>query len=378
MKKVTFTIVFILLLAGASVFTVNAEDNAEANGGSLVFDLSGLYDSLSDEVRQSLNSIGLTGADSDQISALSFNSIIGEITSLASQNISSPLKGLVNITALMLLCSILSAYKGSLSRDISTVLNTASTLCVTCAVAVPAISVIKSTSGVVTSASNVMMAFIPVMLIIMASSGRPVSGASYYSMMIAAGEGVGQLSSKVITPLLNMLLGLSVTSSASPDINLSGFVSIISKCAKWLLGFAMTIFTAVLSFRQMITSSLDSLSARAVRFTLSSFIPIVGSALSDAYKTVQGSVGILKSGVGIFVIISVAFIFLPVILQCLMWILTLWIGRSTAEVLNLAQVQRLLDGIASVFSTLLAILLCIMSVYIISTAIVLMMGGGGG
>lgn len=376
MKKLLSLIIIVFVLVGISVFTVNAEENT-SNSNNMIFDLSEVYNSLSEEVRQSLDNIGINGADSGQLSSLSFDAIIKEIVSLTSDNISSPLRGLLNITALLLLCSIISTYKSSLNSDISTVLNIASALCITCAVSMPAITVINLTSSVITISSNIMIAYIPVMTVIMASSGHPVSGASYYSMMIAAGEGVGQISSKIIAPLLNMFLGLSITSSVSPDINLGGFMTIISKSVKWLLGFTMTIFTAVLSFRQLITTSLDNLSTRAVRFTLSSFIPVVGSALSDAYKTVQGSVGLLKSGLGIFVIIAVAFAFLPVIIQCLLWIITLWIGRSTAEVLNLTQAQKLLDSITGVFSILIAILLCIMSVYIISTAIVLMIGGGG-
>lgn len=372
MKKV-FTIIFTAaILIGISIFPASAEEN------TMLYDLSGVYDSLSDEARQSLKSIGADSADPNKLAEISFSSIIGEITNMAAQNISSPLKGLINITALLLLCSILTAYKGSLSGNVSDSINIVSTLCITCAVAMPAVNIIKSTAEVIEISSNLMLAYLPIMMAILASSGRAVSGASYYTMMLAAGEGVAQLSSNIIVPLLNMFLGISITSSVSPSINLSGFIGIISKSVKWLLSFAMTIFTALLTFKQLITTSLDDVTTRAVRFTLNSFIPIVGSALSDAYKTVQGSIGLLKSGVGVFVILSIAVVFLPVILQTLMWIMTLWVGRSTAEVMNLPQSAKLLDSVTSVFSTLLAIVLCIMSVYIISTAIILITGGGAG
>ena len=188
---------------------------------------------------------------------------------------------------------------------------------------------------------------------------------------------MGQLSSKVIVPFLNMFLGVSVTASVCSESKLTGITSIISKAVKWVLGFVMTVFTAVLSFKQMITTSVDDVSTRAVRFTLNSFIPIVGSALSDAYKTVQGSVNLLKSGLGIFVIVSIAFVFLPIILNSLLWIFTLSSGKLLAEILGINQVKDLLEGVGTVLSTLLAIVLCIMSVYIISTALVLLMGGGG-
>lgn len=372
MKKFLTVLITAAALVMLSVYSVGAEEN------SMLYDLSGIYDSLSDDVKESLGNIGADSADPAKLSEISFTSILAEIANMASQNSSSPLQGLINITALLLICSILTAYKGSLSNDISNTINIVSTLCITCAVVMPAVNVIKTVSAVIENASNIMIAYLPVMLTIMASSGRAVSGSSYYSMMLLAGQGVGQLSSKIIVPFLNMFLGISVSSSVSPDINLSGLVGLISKLIKWMLSFAMMIFSALLTFKQLIATSLDDVASRAVRFSLNSFVPIVGSALADAYKTVQSSVGLLKSGVGVFVIISIAVMFLPVIIQCLMWIATLWLGRSTAEILNLSQGAKLLECVSTVFSTLLAITLCIMAVYIISTAIILIIGGGSG
>ena len=397
MKKI-FLCFGVALLLFFSIFSVNATETATENGTELIegvsenqsesnqttsenneerefiYDLSPIYNSLSDEVKESLNRLGAGSTDINELSKITFSSVVEEIGKLGAKNISSPLKGLVTIIALLLLCSTLSAYKNSLSSEVSGALNIAVTLCITCAVALPATEVIKNTSQIINIASNLMIAYVPIMALIMAYAGHPVKGASYYTMMLATGEGVSQLSSKIIVPLLNMFLGFSLTSSISPDISLDGFIKTISKIIKWILGFGMTIFTSVLSIKQIITSSVDDVSARAVRFTLNSFIPIVGSALSDAYKTVQGSVGLLKSGVGVFVIISVGVVFLPVILQSLMWLTTLWLGKSTAEVLGLSQPAKLLENISTVFSTLLAILLCIMSIYIISTAIVLIAG----
>lgn len=370
MKKLLLVIFVVAFLILASVCTVYADDSA------MVFDTSPIFDSLSDEVKQSLEAMGTYSTDAQTLADLSFEKIIAQLCTTASDNISSPLKGLLSITAILLICSVLSAYKSSLSSEVSVSMNLVCTLCITCACALPAISVIKQTCDVINTASAIMLAYVPIMVLIMSTMGQAVSGASYYTVMIGAGEGIGQLSSNVILPMLNMFLGLSITAGVSPEVNLSGFTKLISKTIKWILTFAMTIFTALLSFKQIISTSVDGVSARAVRFTLNSFIPIVGSALSDAYKTVQSSVGLLKSGVGVFVIISVAVVFLPVIMQSLMWIITLSIGKSLAEVLNLSQPQKLLEALVDVFSTLLAVVLCIMSVYIISTALVLMLGGG--
>jgi stage III sporulation protein AE len=161
-------------------------------------------------------------------------------------------------------------------------------------------------------------------------------------------------------------------------VNLNGIVAMVSKVSKWLLGFTMTLFTAFLTFKQLITTAMDNVSTRAVRFTLTSLVPVVGSALADAYKTVQSSVGLLKSGVGVFVIIAVAVAFLPSLIQCGFWILSLGLCKATGEVLNMKEPCIVLNAVNTVITTVFAILLCIMSVFIISTALILMLGGGGG
>ena len=374
-KTAVFLVVIaVVFLSQITVFAADttAKTESTTNDINSIYDTSALYDSLSDDVKQSLENIGINGIDSNELSQISFGEVVNEIVKLAGENSTGPLKAVISLTALLLICSLLSSYKNSLSSELSSSLGIAAVLCATCTAALPVIEVISDMSTVVKTASSFMLAFVPVMVMIMSSTGHAVSGASYYAMMIGAGEGVGQLSSKVIVPFLNMFLGVSVTASVCSESKLTGITSIISKA-----GFVMTVFTAVLSFKQMITTSVDDVSTRAVRFTLNSFIPIVGSALSDAYKTVQGSVNLLKSGLGIFVIVSIAFVFLPIILNSLLWIFTLSAGKLLAEILGINQVKDLLEGVGTVLSTLLAIVLCIMSVYIISTALVLLMGGGG-
>ena len=370
-KKILIIMSSVFFLLGLSTITVTASEINE------IYDTTPLYESLSDEVKDNLSNLGINGIDTDALQNLTFSDVIDEIVNLAGKNLDSPLKALISITALLLICSLLSTYKTTLSSDISDSINIAAVLCVTCTAAFPTLKVIENTADVIKTATDFMLAFVPVMVIAMSVSGNGISGASYYSVMLATGQGVAQLSSKVVVPFLNMFLGIAVTGGVCPEVKLSGINTLISKLVKWLLGFAMTVFTAVLSFRQIITVSADDISTRAVRFTLSSFIPIVGSALSEAYKTVQGSVNLLKSGLGVFAIISIAFVFLPVILQCILWIFTLTIGKSIAEVLDISKVKDLLEGICSVLSTLLAIVLCIMSIYIISTALVLLLGRGG-
>lgn len=373
MKKVLSVIVILLIFLLCDVHSsATTYDDLKENSG-----VNNLYNILPDDAKNSLSSLGINGVDFSELSKVSFSDFISEIGKTLKVQSITPLKTISTIIGIMLLYSLLYNLKSSSKTSpMENVLSVCITLCITCAIVMPITSVISSSVNTINTASDFMLAYIPVMLFVMVSGGYSVSGASYYSLMIFAGQAVGQVSSNVLTPFLNLYLGLSVSSAVSPSVNLNGFLQTVSKIVKWLLGFLMTVFTALLTFRQLITTAMDSVSTRAIRFTLTSLVPVVGSALSDAYKTVQSSVGLLKSGVGIFVIFSVAIVFLPSLIQCLLWILSLNLCKSVGEIFNLNEPVKLLSSLSIVITTLFAILLCIMSVFIILTALVLLLGGG--
>ena len=67
------------------------------------------------------------------------------------------------------------------------------------------------------------------------------------------------------------------------------------------------------------TSAVDSTGARAARFMVSSFVPVVGGALGEALGTITGCVKMIKSGVTAFGLLAEGALFLPVLLECVLW-----------------------------------------------------------
>ena len=84
MKKLLSVLCVVLLLCAAAVFSVRAEET---------YDLSGVYNSLSDETREHLLSLGADSADADTLSQLSFEGIFEEISRIGSQSSQAPLRG---------------------------------------------------------------------------------------------------------------------------------------------------------------------------------------------------------------------------------------------------------------------------------------------
>ena len=370
-KICVFISVLTILIALSSVST-NAQDISELENS-----VNKLMDSLSDEVKEDMKSIGVDSPDIMSLSDVSFDSVISLIVDKLSQNSKAPLSASAVVIAVLILNALFDSYTDSL-RQSSTkeVLSVVSTLCITTTLVLPVIDLIDDCIITVTDASNFMLLYIPIMVAILTFSGHAVSGASYYSLMVLACQGVSQLSTKFISPLLNIYLGFCVSSSISDRVNLKSLCNMLSKVIKWLIAFTMTVFSALMTIRGMITTAYDSVTARAVRFTMSSFIPIVGAALSESYKTIQGSINLLRTGAGVFVILAILVVFLPSILRCLIWMFSLSLCKTIGEIIGVSSPISMLSSVSSVVSTVFAITVCIMSVFVISTALLITLGGG--
>ena len=366
---VALLIIIIPLVSVCNVSASTFSDALEEIGGG------NLSNSLDQNSQDSLNNIGIDEKDYNSIINLSFSDFFKEILRIAGQEGVTPLSSLALVMCLLLIYSVFDNFRDDLkSRNMQTISDAVFVLIITLSIVTPVVSVVNRAVTSIENAGSFMLLYIPIMVVALITNGQGVTGASYYSFVVMVGEGITWLSSHLIAPLLSVFLGVSVTSSISSDIKIDGIIRELSKFIKWVIAFVMTVFSGLLTFKTLITTAADTVSTRAVRFTLSSFIPIVGSALSEAYKTIQGSMTLLKTGLGVFVIISVVIVFLPVIINCLLWIISLNISSGVADMLGVKAPSSVLKSCSSVLSTLLVIILCVMAIYVISTAIILTLG----
>lgn len=377
MKKVLFVMIFLLMLpckvvTCAQSYDKKVYDEQLENSGA-----HKLFDELPNEVKSSLDGLGLDGVDFSKIMDVKPETVLESILGTVKRKLPGPMKSISMILAVILLNAIFTAFKVSLGdRPLAAVLDVVSTLCVCMIIVAPVVEFVGRAVTVIRGATTFLLSYIPIMAGIMVASGQALSSAAFSSMMIALGDVIAHLSSSFFVPLLNIFLAISVVCAISPRFRFAGLCELFSKVVKWVLGFVMTIFSGILTTKSLLGATADSVNSKAMKFILGSFVPIVGGALGDAFLTVQGCVKILKSGVGAFFIIAVGFLFLPVIVECIVWSFAVNFCAIAGDIFELSNVSNLLRNIGKVMSTLMAVILCIMAVLIISTVIVLNLGGG--
>lgn len=375
LKKIIFWIFFLFIL----IFQVSAENQAN-NLYEEQFHLSGadkLVKQLPKDALKILNNIGIKNGDFREIPKLSPISIFDEIIKKTKEKFALPVKSISPVIAVILLCAIIDSIDFSFGNtQISEIMSAIGSICICTCIVGPIVEFIVATSSVIKTVSSFILCFIPVMVGIMLASGQAVSASAYHIMMTGAGQFIFGLCTDFLVPFMNTMLGIAVMSSVAPRLRLSGICDIVHKIIKSALGMSASAFTALLAIQTLVAAPTDSINGKAAKFALSSFVPIVGSALGDAFVTIHSCLKLLKSGVGVFSIISGIILFLPPLIECLIWIFLLSLSSSVSDILAQRKISVLLSSASKVLEVLLAIILSCVAVIIVSTVIILIIGGG--
>lgn len=339
------------------------------------FDLSKLFDSLPVETKRGLSEIGITSVNLEQLSGLDIKRVFEKIFSLFGENSHTIFTGMSVCLGIMLLCSLTEGVNINLTdKKLNGASNAVATMCICTGIIIPLCTTVSRAVDILNGISGFMLLLVPIMAGLIISSGHQVTGASYYTIMMTAGNAVSAVSARLVSPLMNVFLALTITSSLSQRMNLSSLCESVYKFAKWSLTFVMSVFTAVLSLQTIMTSSMDNVSKKALRFAVSSFVPVVGGALGEALNTFNGSVELLKSGAGVFVIIASAFIILPVALECIVWQFSMFVLSSAGDIMGLSTMTRIFKSVSKAVAMMTGLLFCVLAVVVISTGIILLIG----
>ena len=121
----------------------------------------------------------------------------------------------------------------------------------------------------------------------------------------------------------------------------------------WSLKTLLTIFTTYISITGVVSGTTDAATLKATKVTISSFVPVVGSILSDASEAVLVSVGLAKNAAGIYGIFAILALFLEPFMRIGLHYLLL---KTVCGICGILGSKRICDLIGD-FSTAMGLLL---------------------
>jgi len=309
---------------------------------------------------------------------LTFMGVMSEIWDMLKGEIMKPLKLLISLIGVILLCALAQTLRdgsntgeGSKSAfELVGVLAGAGLMSAAIA------ECVVRAGQTLTAAGAFLLTFVPILAGILAVMGHLSSANLFNTAVIAAAQVFSQVMATALMPLCASVLGVSIAGAVSPDLKTERFANAVKTVVVWVLGFSATIFSGLLTVQSLVTGSADSAAMRAVRFTVSGGVPIVGGAVSDALGVLNGSMGILKNSTGAFGIIAIGSVCLPVLLSVICFRLALTIAAAVSDMFGVTRIGSLIKSSEKVMSIILAMLICFMMITIISIALMIRIGGG--
>lgn len=365
-KFVKTIFIFLVLMISFTVF-VDAKSYDD--------DIKEIYDSLDSSTQELLSEIGADSADFDSMFSVTPQKIFSLIKKLLTGNIESPTMSAVRLISVIILVTIFECFSPDDSK-IKNMINIIGTLMCIISVISPLSTAIASAVASISVSEKLMLALIPILAAVVTATGNPALAASFQSIAFYSAQVISGISNSYIVPIVGAVMALDITGAVMPSFKLGGITSLIKKSVTAIMTFVSTLFVSFLGIKGALANAADTVTSKGIKLVISSAVPVVGGALSEAYSGIIGSLVLVKSTIGIFGICAIALINLPSCMQLLFWIFALKFSAAVSELFNQKNISDLLKSLASSLTLLNVVLLFNAVLFIISTALILVIKAG--
>lgn len=331
-----------------------------------------LFEALPDETIDIFEQIGIETLDFDSVFNVNAVDVWSAVKRLISGSVQSPLETFVRLIAVIVLVAVFDCFI-SYDGKIRIITQIAGVMLCLISIANPLMSVINSAAVSVNVSADFMLVLIPVITSVLSVSGNPILATSFRTVALGIAQIISAVTSKFLMPVIGVVLGLDMTCGFLYEFKLNGITSLIKKFITAVISFTSTLFVSFLGLKGGLANAADNFTGKSIKLVVSSAVPVVGGALSEAYSGVLGSILLVKSTISVLGIAAITLINLPSCIQLLFWIFTLRFSAAIADLFRQEKISEMLRSLSSSLVLLNVIIVFIAVLFIISVALILML-----
>jgi len=210
-------------------------------------------------------------------------------------------------------------------------------------------------------------AAVPVMAGLLLSGARAISATSYPVVIMLIAGITNEITVRLFLPLLYGYCALKAADCAFCSGRFQAVCRLLKNAMTWGLGLTFSVFTGLIAINGASLSVADGIGVQTMKFAVSSFVPVVGSAISNASQIVLGCAGLLRAAFGTFAAaLCIGMCTLPAVrILCLM--LVLRCAAAVSQIIG-GELWKLYEGFADAAGLLLAMLAGTAILFIISVS----------
>lgn len=305
------------------------------------------------------------------------STLLKKILNILGKEVTTNIKSLVSILAIILIHSILKSISESLeNNNISKLIYYVQYILIVTVIMSNFTDIIKLVQDTTGNLIGFMNALVPLLITLMMYTGSITTSSAVEPIILFMINFIGNIIQNLIIPFVLVLTSLVIISKISDKVHIDKLSKFFKSGIVWFLGIVLTVFVGIVSLEGTLSSSVDGITAKTTKAVVSSAIPVVGKILGDAVDTVLGCGIVLKNAVGLVGVVIVIGI-------CIMPILKLFVLSVSYKLLSTVvqpiadeKIIDLLEQIGDIFKIFLGILCAISFMLIIGTTLVLKISNG--
>lgn len=212
---------------------------------------------------------------------------------------------------------------------------------------------------------------VPLVLGLMVANGTIVSAGMMQPVLLAMTTIINSVVANFILPLIFISLVINIVSNVSENIKISKLPEMIQRYSINFLKCALAIFIAVLSIEGTLSANVDGFTAKTTKAIVSTTIPVVGKALSDAADSVIGAASITKNAIGIIGILVVFAIVIQPIVKVFSLMLIFNVASALIEPIADKRISNCMSVTGDAIKNLFALVSTISIIFILAISLML-------
>lgn len=369
--KYKFIIFFIiLLLVNTNTVATSIPSNSDE---SLIDEFLDTAKEYSNEIFPELEN----GEVLDKIikgEAFKSETIVERILNIFTKEIKSVISIVIKIIAVSVICSLLKNIQVHNNNNVGEI---AFYICYLFVVTL----VITSYSDISTicvetmnKLNGFMNTIIPLFLSLMLVNGNIVSVNLMQPVLLLMINLVNTLIVNIIIPIIFISMIINIISSISNNIEVSKLPAILQKSSVWTVNFVLGILIGILSLEGTLAANVDGFTAKTAKTVVSTVIPVVGKALSDATDSIIGAASITKNALGIVGVIAIVGIVCIPIIKSLIMMIIFNISSALIEPLVDKRMSKCVSDAADSIKIIFGLLTTVSILFIISITLMIKVG----
>ena len=305
------------------------------------------------------------------------STLLKKILNILGKEVTTNIKSLVSILAIILIHSILKSISESLeNNNISKLIYYVQYILIVTVIMSNFTDIIKLVQDTTGNLIGFMNALVPLLITLMMYTGSITTSSVVEPIILFMINFIGNIIQNLIIPFVLVLTSLVIISKISDKVHIDKLSKFFKSGIVWFLGVVLTVFVGVVSLEGTLSSGVDGITAKTTKAVVSSAIPVVGKILGDAVDTVLGCGIVLKNAVGLVGVVIVIGICIMPILKLFVLSVSYILLSTVVQPIADEKIIDLLEQIGDIFKIFLGILCAISVMLIIGTTLVLKISNG--